>query len=520
MQPWKILLRTYLTGTWHYRWIGMGVAWAVCVIGWLAVAMMPNQFQAVSMIYVDTDTMMTPLLNGLTVSTDPQQQVSVMLNTLLARPNLEQVVHLTNPKASGLSSAEMAKQVENLQDNIVIKPLSTKNLFQLSYTDKDPNRGLNVAQTLLSIFVDSNIGNKRHDLEGAQSFLDTKVNEYETLVRQAEQRRTAFRQSHLDVLSNTITPDQARQGVEQARLQYDGAIARLSSLRGQLSSIPKIIYIDGPGALVLGTGNMAVAGGSLFQQLAAAKQALVDLKSRFTDDHPDVKAVKRQIAQLQSELSAQPSNAAQGSGSQSIPNPVYVQTQSKLSDAETEVALQGQRLHEAQANLDRALKMSSQAIDINAQFTNLDRDYDLVHKTYQELMARRESAKLSQSVNDEQSSITVRIVEPPKKAAFAVAPNRPLLNSAVILVGLLAGIATAIALSINAGRFFAKEQLASEFDYPIIGVVGRLARADDALNSRRAYTALAACTGLLLCGYVVVLIALDASFRLTLRGIL
>jgi polysaccharide chain length determinant protein (PEP-CTERM system associated) len=521
MQPWKILLRTYLTGTWHYRWVGMGVAWAVCVIGWLGVMLVPNQFQAVSMIYVDTDTMMAPLLKDLTVTTDPQQQVSVMLNTLLARPNLEQVVHLTNPKSNALSSAEMAKQVQNLQDNITIKPLSTKNLFQLSFTDKDPDRGLNVAQTLLSIFVDSNIGNKRHDLEGAQSFLDTKVNEYETLVRQAEQRRTAFRQANLEVLSNTITPDAARKGVEDARQQLNGAQAQLSSLRGQLATIPKIIYIDGPGPLVLGTGNTPT-GGSLFQQLAAAKQALVDLKSRYTDDHPDVIALKRTIAQLQTELSATPpsGSGAQGSGSQSIPNPVYTQTQSKLSDAQTNVALQAQKLAEAQANMDRALKMSSKAIEISAQFANLDRDYDLVHKTYQELLARRESAKLSQSVNDEQSSITVRIVEPPKKAAFPVAPNRPLLNSAVILIGLLAGIATAIALSINAGRFFAKEQLAAEFDYPIIGVVGRLARADDALNTRRAYTALAACTGLLLCGYVVVLVALDASFRFTLRGIL
>lgn len=525
MQPWKIRLRTYLTGTWHYRWVGMGIAWAVCLVGWLVVALIPNQFQAVAMIYVDTDTMMAPLLKDLTVTPDPQQQVSVMLNTLLARPNLEQVVHLTNAKASSLSSADMAKQVQNLQDNVTIKPLSTKNLFQLSYTDRDPDKGLNVSQTLLSIFVDSNIGSKRHDLEGAQSFLDTKVNEYETLVRQAEQRRTSFRQANLEVLSNTITPDQARQQVEVARQQLNGAQARLSSLRAQLASIPKIIYIDGPGPLILGpnTGNSPTgSGGSLFQQLAAAKQALLDLKSRYTDDHPDVKALKRQIAQLQSELSAAPpsGSGAQGSGSQSIPNPVYVQTQSKLSDAMTDVALQAQKLGEAQANMDRALKMSSKAIEISAQFANLDRDYDLVHKTYQELLARREAAKLSQSVNDEQSSINVRIVEPPKKAPFPVAPNRPLLNSIVILAGLLAGLATAIALSINAGRFFAKEQLAAEFDYPIIGVVGRLARADDALNARRAYTALAACAGLLVCGYIVVLVSLDAAFRLTLRGML
>src|SRR5438445_3118523 len=255
MQPWKIRLRTYLTGTWHYRWIGMGVAWAICVVGWLGVALLPNQFQAVAMIYVDTDTMMAPLLRGLTVSTDPEQQVSVMLNTLLSRPNLEQVVHLTNPRAANLTAAEMAKQVEELQNNITIKPLSTKNLFMLSYTDRNPDKGLNVSQTLLSIFVDSNIGNKRHDLEGAQSFLDTKVNEYETLVRQAEARRTKFKQDNLEVLTNNVTPDQARQAVEAARQLLNGAQARLSSLHGQLASVPKMVYIDGPNPIVLNAGG-------------------------------------------------------------------------------------------------------------------------------------------------------------------------------------------------------------------------------------------------------------------------
>jgi len=524
MQPWKIRLRAYLTGTWHYRWVAMAVAWMICILGWVGVALVPNQFQAVAMIYVDTDTMMAPLLKGLTVSTDPQQQVSVMLNTLLARPNLEQVVHLTDPNASSLSSADMAKAVENLQDNISIKPLATKNLFQLAYTDKNPDRGLNVSQTLLSIFVDSNIGTKRHDLEGAQSFLDTKVNEYEGLVRQAEQRRAAFRQANLDVLSSTISPEAARTQVETARQELGGAEARLSSLRGQLASIPKIIFIDGPGPLILSSssGNSPTTGrgGSLFQRLAEAKQALIELKSKYTDDFPDVIAEKREVQQLQSELAATPPAGSQGTGDQSIPNPIYTQTQNKLSDAMTEVALQSHRLSDAEANMDKAKQQSARTIDVNTQFANLDRDYDLVHKTYQDLLTRRESAKLSQSVNDEQSSINVRIVEPPKKAPFPVAPNRPLFNSIVFLAGLVAGIASAIGLSMNAGRFFAKEQLAAEFDYPIIGVVGRLARADDGSQARRAFATLAASALLLFCGYAVVLVVLDASFRMTLRGVL
>jgi uncharacterized protein involved in exopolysaccharide biosynthesis len=124
------------------------------------------------------------------------------------------------------------------------------------------------------------------------------------------------------------------------------------------------------------------------------------------------------------------------------------------------------RYSEAMATMSHARNMSSKGLEIAAQFSNLDRDYDLVHKTYQDLLARRESAKLSQSVNDEQSSINVGIVEPPKKAPFPVWPNRPLMNSLVILLGLAAGLAAAIGLGINAGRFFAKEQLAAGSTIP------------------------------------------------------
>src|ERR1700761_6756017 len=117
MQPWRVQLYSYLTGAWHYRWIGMAVAWGVCLIGWAALVVVPNQFKAVAKIYVDTDTMMAPLMRGITVTTDPDQQVAVMLSTLLTRPNLEEVVHQTAPPGTVFSSAELARRVQDIQRN-------------------------------------------------------------------------------------------------------------------------------------------------------------------------------------------------------------------------------------------------------------------------------------------------------------------------------------------------------------------------------------------------------------------
>jgi polysaccharide chain length determinant protein (PEP-CTERM system associated) len=524
MQPWMIQVRTYLNGAWHYRWTAMAIAWAICIVGWIGIAFIPNQFQAIAKIYVDTDTMMAPLLKGLTVTTNSQQQVSVMLNTLLTRPNLEQVVRLTNNDANTFSPTRMANEEQNLLDNIAIKPLGTKNLFEISYSNANPNRALTVSQSLLSILVDSNIGDKRQDIEGAQRFLDNKIAEYETLLRKAEQRRAEFREANLDVLSNPITPDKARASVLAAQLALSESKARLNSLRGQLAAIPKMIYIDGPGPIVLGSssGSYASAGGgtSLLQRLAAAKQNLLELQSRDTADHPDVIAAKRQVAELQRELAATPPEGSAGSGNQSVPNPVYVQTQGKLSDALVDVAFRSEQLAEANTTLENSKKMTARSIAIGAKFADLDRDYDLIHKNYQDLLARRESARLSQAVNEQQPQLNVRIVEPPQKAPYPVAPNRPLLNSIVLLIGLVAGMAAAVGLSINAGRFIAKEQLAAAFDYPVIGVVARLSRFDDKLKATRTIVALSASGLLLLVCYMGVLVALDATFRGTLRGLL
>ena len=368
MQPWIIQARTYLTGAWHYRWAAMGVTWAICLVGWLVLAFIPNQFSAVAKIYVDTDSLMAPLLKGLAVAGDPQQQVSVMLNTLLTRPNLEQVVHLSFSNANSFSPTRMADEVQDLRNHITITPLGTKNLFEIDYTDPNPDRALSVSQTLLSIFVDSSIGDKRRDLEGAQNFLDTKIAEYETLLRQAEQRRADFRSANMDVLSNPLTPDQAHSQVAEAQRGLDAANARLSSLRAQLAAIPRLVYIDGPGPIIIGNANSNVAssgsGTSLLQQLASAKQELLELESRDTPDHPDVKAAKRRIAELQRELAATPEAGASLTGNQSVPNPVYVQTQSKLSDALTEVAFRAQQLAQANAAFTTAKNTATRAIAV------------------------------------------------------------------------------------------------------------------------------------------------------------
>lgn len=515
MQFWKSQILTYLTGAWHYRWHGLGIAWAVCLVGWLGVFFIPNTYQAVAKIYIDTDTLMGPLLRGLTVNTDPDQTVSVMLNTLVTRPNLEQVVHLTDPHSASMRDAQLQSAVQGLQDNISLKPLASKNLFEIAFTNRDPEYALRVSQSLLSILVDSNIGDKRRDMEGAQSFIDNKLAEYETLLREAEKRRADFKQSHLDLFvggpANART-DVAAGHIAATTQALGAAIARRDSIQVQLAGMEKTVMIDAPGALNVNGVQVAGGQGSPLLRLAQAKQNLVELQSRYTDDYPDVVAAKGLIKTLENELANAPKEGVEG-GSATIPNPVYVALQAKLSDAETEVAFQRHNIAEAQQELEKAKDATATAIQVETKYADLDRDYDIIHKNYQDLLARREAARLSQAVDDRQQTIAFRVVEPPMKEVFPVAPNRQLLNSVVLLVGLASGVVVAIGLSLLAGRFVSSDQLAAEFDYPIIGVVGRMKTFGDTIRAARAALMIGVSFGALILCYVGLVVLLQPTVQ-------
>src|SRR4051812_35362170 len=151
MQYWKIQLLSRLWGMWHYRWWGMAAAWGLCLLGWFVIQALPNKYESLAKVYIDTDTLMRPLMAGMTVNPDVNQQVDVMMKTLITRPSVEQVVKLSDQKMVHASSSALADQVTNVQQNITLKPLETKNLYSISYSNADPAYAQAVTQSLVTM---------------------------------------------------------------------------------------------------------------------------------------------------------------------------------------------------------------------------------------------------------------------------------------------------------------------------------------------------------------------------------
>jgi polysaccharide chain length determinant protein (PEP-CTERM system associated) len=500
MQSWKLQALAVLSGAWQYRFQGLAAAWVVCIAGWVGVGFIPNRFESSAVVYIDTDTLLVPLLRGLAVDVAPDQQINMMLHTLLTAPNMETVVRTTDSDAGAMTHAQMQDAVANLQHNVTLRNSGAKNLYTISYGEDDPRRAQQVAQRLVEVLVDSNLGNRRRDADDVKTFLDNQIADYERKLREAEARRAAFRAAHLDVFSGQGDLVTARASVATAQTALDEDLLRRNSLQAQLSGTSATMDVNAPSAVIVGSNSPT----SRRSELAAARARLANLRANFTDDYPDVVSTKKLIARLESELTDK-SGTSDDDQTQGISNPAYLMLREKLADADTGLAIDRGRLADAQKRFEQAQKTTVSALSIGRQFEDMDRDYKVLHDNYETLVERRESASISQAAGDERSSFVFRVVEPPRKPDRPVAPNRILFNAIVLLAGLAVGAGVATLLSRVSGRFMTMQQLTGTFALPTLGSVTLVRTTRDVLAARTSTVFFVACTGLLLMGYVVVL---------------
>jgi len=472
--------RAQIRCLWHWRWPMLAVAWALAVIGWLTLALVPDRYEASSRIYVDTDSLLGPLLKNITVETDPQNQLEVMQRTLLGRTNLAQLARTTGLDRDLQTEAEREKLYLVLQKKIAVTA-EGRNLFSVSYRDTNPAMASKVVATLLDIFVDTNVNHNRANMQDARSFIDGQIAEYEDKLKQAEHRLAEYKAEHLDLLVTTganFAPrmEAAREELSNARQKYDEAVITRDQVRTGLRGVPKMLDVD---TLAMG-GGAYVGGGPLAGATPAAKVRqleadLAQLETRFTDRHPDVVAAKRALQMARATAAARPdSDEIPAAPRGHISNPVYDQLEVRLVQAETDVASAHSRLQLATANMERLSALAGVAPKVEAELADLNREYGVLKSKYEELLGRRESARISAAAESNGDKVQYRVIEPPHLPARPDWPNRPLFVTAILVLALGASLAGGLGLNHFDDTIGTPESLEGRFDVTVIGCLPRL----------------------------------------------
>jgi polysaccharide chain length determinant protein (PEP-CTERM system associated) len=426
---------------WRYHWHAMGVAWLIVLVGWVAVHyIVVPKYEASAQIYIDTESVLEPLLKGLTLEVNQSEQLGLMARQLLSRPNLEHVVQQIDFDREVLSprgvwperlDPEKLKSHISLQADRTDRDAKVNNVYSISYTDRNPQLAEQVVQALIDAFTANTIAEIRQDAARAKKFIDKRLADYKKQLTISETQLQEFKRQHFDVLPKEGQDYFARLQQEQAaldevELDIRQTESRRRELQAQLQDIPRVVRATLPDGTPVLT--------SLESRILTLRKKLDELRLKFTEMHPDVIETKASLAELE-----QQQNRGGGFAS-TIGNPLYQELELALKKVEGELAALRTR-HEA---YDRRVKTLQQQLEtltqVEEELQTLVRNYDIDRANYKDMMTRQQSMEMSESVEQNREDLKFRVIEPPKVPLESIRKTAWQKQLAFIIGVLAAGI--------------------------------------------------------------------------------
>ena len=459
---------------WRRRWVGLAAAWVVAVIGIIVILRLPDKYEASARVFVDTESVLKPLMTGLTIQPDVGQRVSILSRTLISRPNVEKLIRMTDLDHTVKTDKERDELIDELTKTLVIGADRTPNLYTISYMDPVPERARKTVQSLLSIFVESGLGDKRKDSETAKDFIERQLREYEQKLLEAENKVKEFRLKNMAILAGgkdyfgkmeALTEDirRARLELREAEQSRD-ALGR--EISGQDAMDQNNVVEDAP--------VVDIQVPEIDARIQPMKQQLDEMLRRFTDRHPDVVATKRLVAQLEAEKAKEieaRTKAAKSAPVEKHVNPMVQQLRVALAEAEGNIAALRARTREYESRYNDLRSSANTVPEIESEAARLNRDYDVIKAKYSELSQRREQASLTGELEEAGTMASFRVIDPPRVSQKPVAPNRLLMLPMILLIALAAGAAVSFLISQILPTFHDSRHLREIAKRPVLGTI-------------------------------------------------
>ncbi|WP_294253453.1 XrtA system polysaccharide chain length determinant [uncultured Sphingomonas sp.] len=457
-------VRSAIHAVWMRRTLALAIAWVVCVVGWVAVSRIPDSYESKARVLVELRQVLPN--DGGVAAAGQQQDIDRIRQTLTSSVNLEKVVRGTDLAKTITKPADLAARIAGLQKAIKLTA-QQDNLFEIAVTGADPAICRQVVEKLIALFRDNKLADSRDESSQSLAFLDQQLAERQQALQAAETKRAEFQSRFLGSLPGTGSLDDrigaAQQQLQQIESDLAAAQSGLSAVNAQMAGTP---------ASVAGQGGGPVGTGPARARLADLQAQLSDARARgFTEAHPDVVALKRQIAGAQAAAAREPSGVGGGG---SFANPLYLSLRSMQADKAAQVAALSQRRAQIQGDLAALNAKLTQAPQAASEQGQIDRDYQVLKDQYAKLLADREQLRISSQAQSQTDAVKFSVIDPPTQPRSPSSPNRPMLLTAVLVAGLGAGVAAAFLLSKLRTTFDTATRLERASGMPVIGSIGEV----------------------------------------------
>lgn len=453
-----------LRGMWRYRRLGLTIAWVVGALGIAAIMLIPDKYEASARMFVNAESILKPLMAGMAVAPDINQRIELLSRVLVSRPNVERLVRNSTPKGDQVSQEDLDKQVDELIKLLKIKGGGRDQAYTITLRDPDPARAKRLVEHFTTLFIESGQGNRDVDTNVAKKFIDQQVEIYEKKLADAENLLKEFKGRYLG-----ISPGQggdffarlsaagnllegAKLELQEAEKSRDALISRLKSLEGSQETTE-------PG----GTDHRA----EIEARIESLKRELSVLLQKYTEAHPDVVGMRRVIADLEARKAGMPVTRKATGASAGAMGEINV----ALARTEANIASLRARVSEYESRQAKLRESAQLVPQLEAEFAQLNRDYDVNKRNYENLVQRRESVSLSGDMQSVSGVGDFKLIDPPHVSPRPVAPNRPLLLALALVFSLGTGAACAYGAMMMFQTFYDARGLQEATGLPVLGTI-------------------------------------------------
>ena len=405
----------------------------------------PRNYSASTTILAQDSDIIQPLLEGRAVSTGVTDRAGLARQIIYGRRVLGEALKIGGWMASDPSPLQQDRLMEDIRNRTMINS-PRPDLVEISYRDRDPERAFRIAEAFGDLFMREALATKARESREAYEFIDSQVQDYHAKLTSAEQNLQEYQARNVDAQPGSAVDATTRIGslrtqVEETRMALLEQESRRESLEAQLSGESAITAVQ--------------TRENLFRTQLIELQAERDrLLLSFTERHPDVVRIQHQMEDIKRNLEQErvrrdaPGRQAAFS-EEAQANPLYQELRSQLAQARRDAAATSSRLGVAQSLLEGELDRSRRIASSEGALAELTRDYEVNREIYQDLLRRRENARVSMGLDQENRGLTLRVQDP------AVMPLRPsgLRFMHIGAAGLMLAIALPLALVFLLARF-------------------------------------------------------------------
>ena len=486
----------------RYRWAAVGlfalVSFAVLGVGFIY----PYEYRSESVVYVDDNNIIRPLMEGSAEVTGISNQTSAARELLYSRRVLERIFEADNifeGDPNSYSTERLEALYSSLRSNISVHPQGD-NYFSIRYESTDPRESFLIARKLSQLFLEETSRRKREESQSAFNFIDKQVKSYEQQITRTEQELSEFMARNVEGTEESVQAEirSIRTQIDDAELELEEARAQERSLRAQIRSLPVTMSSGG--------GGSAQAGG-LAQRIHRMEQRLDELQLRYEDSYPDVINLKRQIRELKQRQeqvqTADPGTIEEDSDTgDRMFNPVYQEIRTQLSSTETRQESLQTRINALQRRMGQLEQRMARVQENKAERSDLTRDLQVNKEIYNDLLKRRERARVSMSLDVQGQGLSYQIHE---QARYPLNPSGlqfTTFASVGWLLGLMAPIGLLVGLLQVDPRVRSVKQIQNELAIPLLGSIPVVHTPFEHRRERRGYLFMVVIVLLIGAGYL------------------